>query len=150
TDDNEHYQATLAIHTGSFFSARPSIGSWVSYGLGTVNQNMPSFVVISPYLPYAGSLVWANDFLPAYHQGTRGLPGKVSIANLKRPTKEKGDLQALEFGLAEAFNRGHLARNPNNADLAARVRSFETAFKMQTEAPEVFDLSKESDKTLEL
>src|SRR5262245_10452294 len=56
TDDNEHYQATLAIHTGSFFFARPSLGSWVSYGLGTINQNLPSFVVIAPYLPYAGTL----------------------------------------------------------------------------------------------
>src|SRR5436190_20418555 len=111
TDDNEHYQATLAIHTGSFFSARPSLGSWVSYGLGTVNQNLPSFVVISPYLPYAGSLVWANDFLPAYHQGTRVLPGKEPIANLKRQTKEKGDLQELELDLATAFNRSHLKRN---------------------------------------
>src|SRR5947199_6044737 len=90
SDNNEHFQATLAIHTGSFFTARPSIGSWISYGLGTVNQNLPSFVVISPYLPYAGSLVWANDFLPAYHQGTRVLPGKEPIANLKRHVKEKG------------------------------------------------------------
>src|SRR4051794_3704855 len=62
TDDNEHYQATLAMHTGSFFQARPSLGSWVSYGLGTVNQNLPSFVALAPFTPYAGSLVWANDF----------------------------------------------------------------------------------------
>jgi len=150
TDDNEHYQATLAIHTGSFFQARPSLGSWVSYGLGTVNQNLPSFVVIAPYLPYAGSLVWSNDFLPAYHQGTRVLPGKEPIANLKRPLPEKSDLQALELDLAGAFNRQHLKRNYNDAELAARVRAFETAFKMQTEAPEVFDLAKEKDSTLAL
>src|SRR5262245_3142191 len=62
TDDNEHYQATLAIHTGSFFVARPSLGSWVSYGLGTMNQNLPSFIVIAPHLPYAGALGWHNDF----------------------------------------------------------------------------------------
>src|SRR5262245_27082352 len=60
TDNNEHFQASLAIHTGSFFLARPSIGSWISYGLGTFNQNLPSFVVIAPHLPYAGGLVWAN------------------------------------------------------------------------------------------
>ena len=76
TDNNEHYQATLAMHTGSFFFARPSLGSWVSYGLGTVNQNLPSFVVIAPHMPYAGTQVWANDFLPAYHQGTRVVPGQ--------------------------------------------------------------------------
>jgi hypothetical protein len=149
TDDNEHYQATLAIHTGSFFLARPSLGSWVSYGLGTVNQNLPSFVVISPYLPYAGSLVWASDFLPAYHQGTRVLPGKEPIANLRRPPSP-GDLQALELGLAGAFNRAHLARHKGDGELAARIRSFETAFRMQTEAPEVFDLSKEKGSTLAL
>src|SRR5262249_27118814 len=82
TDNNEHFQATLAIHTGSFFFARPSIGSWISYGLGTFNQNLPSYVVIAPFLPYAGGQVWANDFLPAYHQGTRVLPGAEPIANL--------------------------------------------------------------------
>jgi hypothetical protein len=149
TDDNEHYQATLAMHTGSFFLARPSLGSWASYGLGTVNQNLPSFVVIAPHLPYAGALVWANDFLPAYHQGTRVLPGKEPIANLKRPAQQ-GDLQGLELGLAEAFNRRHLARHRGDGELAARIRSFETAFRMQFEAPEVFDLAREKEQTLAL
>src|SRR6266542_3021920 len=85
TDNNEHFQATLAIHTGSFFQARPSLGSWLSYGLGTFNRNLPSFVVIAPNLPYAGSQVFANDFLPAYHQGTRVMPGGDPIPNLRRP-----------------------------------------------------------------
>src|SRR4029453_1755806 len=85
TDNNEHFQATLAIHTGSFFTARPSLGSWISYGLGTLNQNLPSFVVIAPNLPYAGTQVFANDFLPTYHQGTRVLPGNEPIPNLRRP-----------------------------------------------------------------
>ena len=149
TDNNEHFQATLAIHTGSFFFARPSIGSWVSYGLGTVNQNLPSFVVIAPQTPYAGSQVWANDFLPAYHQGTRVLPGKEPIPNVKRQAAG-ADLQELELGLAGALNRRHLERNGNDSDLAARIRTFETAFQMQFEAPEAFDLSKESDATLNL
>jgi hypothetical protein len=149
TDDNEHFQATLAIHTGSFFFTRPSLGAWLSYGLGTLNQNLPSFVVISPHLPYAGTQVWSNDFLPAYHQGTRVLPGREPIANLKQRTAP-AELQALELGLASAFNRSHLQRNGNDGALAARIRSFETAFKMQWEAPEVFDLSKETDETLRL
>jgi Protein of unknown function (DUF1501) len=156
TDDNEHFQATLAIHTGSFFFARPSLGSWVSYGLGTFNQNLPSFVVIAPNLPYAGTQVFSNDFLPAYHQGTRVVPGAEPIPNLKRKAAEaklklpERELQELELGLAQAFNRGHLKQHGNDSELAARVRSFETAFKMQFEAPEVFDLSKESDETLQL
>jgi hypothetical protein len=148
TDDNEHYQATLAIHTGSFFIARPSLGAWVSYGLGTINRNLPSFVVIAPHLPYAGSLVWSNDFLPAYHQGTRVLPGKEPIANLKRPAGTT-DLQQRELGLAGALNRAHLNKR-GGGELAARIRSFETAFRMQSEAPEVFDLARESTKTLAL
>jgi hypothetical protein len=160
TDNNEHFQATLAIHTGSFFQARPSMGSWISYGLGTFNQNLPSFVVIAPYLPYAGTQVFANDFLPAYHQGTRVMPGNEPIPNLRRPNPSpptplpkgaRGDrLQQLELGLARAFNDGHLRRNGNDSELAARIRTFETAYQMQFEAPEVFDLSRETNETLRL
>ena len=84
TSHSNHYQATLGMHTGSFAFARPSIGSWVSYGLGTENRNLPSFISIAPFLPYAGSLVWASDFLPAVHQGTLVVPGAVPIANVKR------------------------------------------------------------------
>jgi hypothetical protein len=149
TDNNEHFQATLAIHTGSFFFARPSLGSWVSYGLGTVNRDLPSFVVLAPHLPYAGTQVWANDFLPAYHQGTRVVPGKDPIPNLKR-RPESADLQEMELGLADAFNRAHLKRGGHDTELAARIRTFETAFRMQFKAPEAFDLSKETDETLKL
>jgi hypothetical protein len=146
TDNSEHFQATLGIHTGSFFFTRPSLGAWVSYGLGTLNQNLPSFVVIAPALPYAGTQVFANDFLPAYHQGTRVMPGSEPIPDLKRqPISES--LQDLELGLAGAFNRNHLKRNGNDSELAARIRTFETAFQMQFEAPEAFDLSKETDET---
>ena len=69
TDHNDHTQATQGIHTGSFSVARPSIGSWVSYGLGTFNQNLPSFVVLAPELPYAGTQVWSADFLPELPSG---------------------------------------------------------------------------------
>src|SRR5215203_6503664 len=89
SDDNEHYQATLAIHTGSFFFSRPSIGAWVSYGLGTENRNLPSFMVLAQHLPYAGTQVYANDFLPAYHQGVRVVPGPTPIADLDRRTPQE-------------------------------------------------------------
>src|SRR5205807_175080 len=144
-----HFQATLAIHTGSFFLARPSLGSWVSYGLGTVNQNLPSFIVIAPHVPYAGTQVWANNFLPAYHQGTRVIPGKEPIPNVRRQSATAG-LQELELGLAGALNRTHLRNNGNDSDLAARIKSFETAFQMQFEAPEAFDLSRETEATLRI
>jgi hypothetical protein len=149
SDDNEHYQATLAIHTGSFFFSRPSLGSWLSYGLGTMNQNLPSFMVLAPHLPYAGTQVYANDFLPAYHQGVRVVPGPTPIPNLDRRTPQ-AKLQQLELGLSESFNRRHAQQRPGDQDLSARIRTFETAFHMQTEARDVFDLSREPDHVLDL
>jgi hypothetical protein len=149
SNDNEHYQATLAIHTGSFFFSRPSIGSWLSYGLGTMNANLPSFIVLAPQLPYAGTLVYANDFLPAYHQGVRVVPGPNPIPNLERRTPQQR-IQELELGLAENLNRQHLERHAGQGELAARIRTFETAFHMQTEARDAFDLTKETDETLGL
>jgi hypothetical protein len=79
SDDNEHYNATLGIHTGSFFFSRPGIGAWVSYGLGTVNRNLPSFIVLAPQMPYAGLQIFNNDFLPAYHQGVRVIGAKSQL-----------------------------------------------------------------------
>jgi hypothetical protein len=148
-DHNDHFQATLGIHTGSVSFARPSVGSWVSFGLGTHNRNLPSFVVLAPQLPYAGSQVWSSDFLPACHQGTRVLAGSDPIPNLIRraPT---GELQQMELSLLERINRKHLGTRPAEPALEARIRSFETAFGMQREMPDVIDLSQESDATLKL
>jgi hypothetical protein len=148
-DDNDHFGATLGIHTGSVMFSRPSIGSWVSYGLGTVNQNLPSFVVLAPELPYAGGQVFGADFLPGAHQGTRIVPGGEPIPNMTRRS-ESADMQRGELDLLAEFNRRHLAGRPSDPSLAARIKSFETAFGMQQEAPEVFDLSKESDATHKL
>ena len=146
-DHNDHFQATLGIHTGSVSFARPSIGSWVSYGLGTDNQNLPSFVVLAPYLPYCGSQVWSSDFLPGCHQGTRVLAGPEPIPDLGRraPTQS---IQEMELGLLDQFNRKHQVGREANPALAARIKSFETAFGMQQSMPGVLDLSKESDSTL--
>lgn len=149
SNDNEHYNATLGMHTGSFFFTRPSIGSWVSYGLGTMNSNLPSFMVLAAQLPYAGTQVYGNDFLPAYHQGVRVVPGKVPIVDLERRTPQES-LQRLELGLAAALNERHLRQRGHDSELAARIRTFETAFHMQTEAREAFDITQESKETLEL
>ncbi len=147
--DNEHYNATLGMHTGSFFFSRPSIGSWVSYGLGTLNSSLPSFVALAPQMPYAGMQIFNNDFLPAYHQGVRVIGGKEPIANLDRRSREPG-LQELELDLADVLNNRHLSTRTGDTDLAARIRSFETAFHMQTEAQDVFDLNQEDEATLAL
>lgn len=148
-DHADHFQATLGIHTGSVTFARPSIGSWVSHGLGTVNQNLPSFIVLAPLTPYAGGQVWASDFLPGCHQGTPVTPGAEPIPNIRRRQPD-ASLQELELGLTQAFNRRHLAGRTEDSNLAARIKSFETAFGMQSAAPEAFDLSSETDATLQL
>ena len=149
SDHTNHYEATLGIHTGSFTFARPSIGSWVSYGLGTVNRNLPSFVVIAPQSPYAGGQVWGSDFLPGAHQGTLVVPGPEPVANIQRRAPSSR-LQEFELAAMARLNQRHLAARPDDPLLTARMKSFETAFGMQAEMPEVFDLSKETDATLQL
>ncbi len=146
--NGDHFGATLGIHTGSATFNRPSIGSWVSYGLGTFNKNLPSFMVIAPKIPYAGGQVWGSDFLPVLHQGTRIIPGQEPIAHMKRRTSDHQ--QRTELDLLEYFNRQHLKGREDDSNLGARIKSFETAFGMQAEAPEAFDLSGESDATLGL
>lgn len=149
SDHTNHYEATLGIHTGSFTFARPSLGSWLSYGLGTENRNLPSFVVIAPQSPYAGGQVWGSDFLPGSHQGTLVVPGAEPVANIKRRSSTE-QLQSLELELLAEQNEKHRASRLGDNTLAARIKSFETAFGMQMEMPEVFDLSSESDRTLEM
>lgn len=149
SDHTNHYEATLGIHTGSFTFARPSIGAWLSYGLGTVNRNLPSFVVIAPQSPYAGGQVWGSDFLPGMHQGTLVVPGAEPVANINRRVATNR-LQELELAALAKANQRHLASRSADPNLNARMRSFETAFGMQAEMPEVFDLSQESDETLNL
>ena len=148
-DSDGHDKATLAAHTGSAQFARPSWGSWVSYGLGSENANLPSFMVLAPAAPYAGAQTWGSDFLPACHQGTHVVPGPEPLANV-RPRVAADDLQRLELELLAARNRRHRDRAGADAELDARIRSFETAFGMQQAAPEAFDLSGETAETLAL
>ena len=129
--------------------AKRSIGSWLSYGLGTFNRNLPSFVVIAPQSPYAGGQVWGSDFLPGSHQGTLVLPGAEPVANIQRRAPNSR-LQEMELAMMAKMNQRHLDARPTDPLLSARMKSFETAFGMQAEMPEVFDLSKETDATLKL
>lgn len=148
SDHSNHYNATLGMHTGSFAFARPSIGAWVSYGLGTPNRNLPSFVAIAPHSPYAGGQVWAADFLPGCHHGTLVAPGPEPMRNI-RPRVSR-DRQELELAALAAANREHWEARDRDPALEARIRSFETAFGMQIAAPEAFDLASEDDATLKL
>lgn len=146
TSHSNHYNATLGMHTGSFNQSRPSIGSWLTYGLGTVNQNLPGFVVIAPRQTYAGTQVYASDFLPGAHQGTLVVPGGEPIRNVSPRTSTPQ--QELELQLLREFNEAHLAPRGADPALAARLHSFETAFRMQMAAPEAFDFSGETTETL--
>lgn len=146
TSHSNHYNATLGMHTGSFTFSRPSFGSWVSYGLGSENRNLPGFVVIAPQQTYAGTQVFASDFLPAVHQGTLVVPGAEPIANV-RP-RVPTDRQQLELQALQSFNRLHQQSRNTDATLTARMRSFETAFGMQMAVPDAFDFSKETAATL--
>ena len=146
SNHTNHYEATLGMHTGSFTFARPSMGSWISYGLGTLNRNLPSFIVLAPQTPYAGGQVWGSDFLPGTHQGTRVVPGSEPVANIQRRA-ESEELQRLELGLLARMNQRHRSGRGDDALLEARMQSFETAFGMQKEMPEVFDLSDETEST---
>jgi hypothetical protein len=148
-DHNDHFQAALGVHTGSVTVKRPSIGSWLSFGLGTENRNLPSFVVLAPYLPYGGAQVWSSDFLPGAHAGTRITGGSEPIADLKRRAPSDA-APRLEIDQLARYNKLHQQSRPGDPALAARIKSFETAYGMQSDMPEVFDFSKESDATLQM
>lgn len=148
TSHSNHYNATLGMHTGSFAFSRPSLGSWISYGLGSDNQNLPGFVVIAPRPTYAGTQVYASDFLPAAHQGTLVAPGAEPVANV-RP-RVPIDRQRVELAAIQELNQAHLDLREGDGDLTARMQSFETAFGMQMAVPEVFDFSRETTETLAL
>ena len=115
-ESDGHDKATLAAHTGSAQFARPSAGSWVSYGLGTENQNLPSFMVLGPAAPYAGSQTWGSDFLPACHQGTHLVPGKDPLPNIK-PQNSNLSLQQMELALRQKVNRTYLTEPSSDQQL---------------------------------
>jgi len=149
TDIVEHFQATLAMHTGSSTVPMPSIGSWVSYALGTFNPNLPPYVVLCEHLPYAGAQVFDSNFLPPMHQGVRIVPGDEPIPDLKSPIGS-ATLAQLEQRMLDDLNRVHAERRPDDLNLTARSASFATARGMMQAAPEVFDLTRETPETLTL
>ncbi len=149
TSHSNHYNATLGMHTGSFTFARPSLGSWVSYGLGSANRNLPTFVALAPAQSYAGGQVWDSDFLPAEHQGTWVIPGAQPVANIKRRVGTSR-LQELELAALRERNAAHLAERAGDPQLTARMMSFETAAGMQLAVPDAFDFTSETEATLAL
>ena len=147
TDIVEHFQATLAMHTGSSTVPMPSLGSWLSHGLGTANPNLPSYVVMAEHLPYAGAQGFDAQFLPPQHQGVRIIPGEDPIPNL-RPLPRSSALADLEQAMLQAVNQDHARRHPLDGNLRGRMQSFETARGMMREAPAVLDISAEDHEVL--
>ncbi len=155
-DSVAHGGAVLQLHTGSNTFTRPSMGSWVVYGLGTENQNLPAFITIKPGLSHGGAKNWSSGFLPAAYQGTAVGHGGVKIDDLKDPIeflRNAGltpDQQRYELDMIQKMNRRAAERWDHDPELEARIQAFELAFRMQTEAPEAFDLAGESPATLKL
>jgi hypothetical protein len=149
-----HGGASLKLHTGSDRFVRPSMGSWVTYGLGTENANLPGFITICPTLAHGGVKNWSSAFLPAYYQGTPlGVASQPSTnARLKYAVNPRSSLetQRVQLDLLRSMNESTLAGAPNEAELEARIRSFELAFRMQMEMPAVEDLADETQATRRL
>ena len=147
TDVPNHEPGLLLMNSGHQQPVRPSLGSWASYGLGTENQNLPSFVVLCPGRPVVGPQLWSNGFLPGQHQGTsvdtNHLEVDKLIANLRHPNMLPKQ-QRRQLDLISAINRLHQRERENDQRLEAQIRSMEMAFRMQTEAAEAFDVTQET------
>jgi len=145
-----HGGALLKMHTGSDNFIRPSIGSWLNYGLGTENQNLPGFVTICPTLGHGGANNWSSAFLPATYQGTpighSGIGSEKAMISHIKNAESTPELQRLQLDLLEQMNR-ETSHAKADSTLDSRINSFELAFRMQTAAPELQDISSESAAT---
>lgn len=153
TDNNNHPQALEQMHTGSFQFVRPSIGSWVLYGLGTENNNLPGFISLNPLKALGGSRYYASAFLPASYQATSiGESGKdiktATIENLTNPRLTTSG-QRRHLDLLQSMNRQFAAEQPGDTQLEGMIESFELAFRMQNELPHIMELSGETKETLD-
>ncbi len=155
-DSVAHGGASLQLHTGSNTFTRPSMGSWVTYGLGSDNQNLPGFITIKPSLAHGGAKNWSSAFLPAAYQGTAIGNAGMKIQDLTEPIEyltNKGltpEQQRYELDMLQKMNRQHAMVREYDGELEARIQAFELAFRMQTEAPEAFEIEKESEATKKL
>lgn len=148
-DSVNHPQSVYQMNTGSILTGRPSLGSWVSYGLGSENRNMPSFVVMLDQGAgiKGGPPAWGSGYLPATYQGTTVRSGKTPILHLDRPAEMTDERQRRLLDFVNQRNREHLDARLGDGELAARIEAYELAFRMQAEAPAVMDLSEETRAT---
>jgi hypothetical protein len=152
TENGNHPAAVFLMNTGVVIPGKPSVGAWLTYGLGTENQNLPAFVVLPDFrsLPFSGSQQWGSGFLPASYQGTvlrwKGDP----IYDLQPPPGVSAEAQAREMELLRAYNTSFTEQHPENAELQGRINSYELAYRMQSEVPGALDLAGESDQTKQM
>jgi len=151
-DNNNHGPAVYHTLTGNMFPGSASVGAWATYGLGSENQNLPGFIVLGDPrgAPIGGASVWGNGFLPAAYQGTLFRSGSTPIVDLKPRVDMTATNQRKELDLLRWLNEKHAAERSNNSELEARIASYELAFRMQTEAPELVSLAGETEATKKL
>src|SRR5205085_9405158 len=149
TQSNNHSPALFMMNTGATRMGYPCVGSWATYGLGSVSDSLPSFVVMSDPrnrgLPKGNALNWGAGFLPSVYQGTWLRPQGEPIDNLKRPAILSDERQRAQLDLIAELNRTTLEGSAIENEHSARVESFELAYRMQTAAPAAFDISREPD-----
>ncbi len=144
SESNDHVPALYQINTGIGRPGFPAAGAWVTYGLGSENQNLPGFVVLGNSAGVKGGPInWSSAFLPAAHQGTLFRPEGNPVLNLRRPAAVTAADQRAQLDLMARLNADHLRSRPGEPDLTARIESFELAYRMQAEAADLLDLAKE-------
>jgi len=148
-DNINHNGACLQMNTGEQAFSRPSLGSWLLYGLGSENRNLPGYVVLSPVQPAQGAPLWSSSFLSAEHQGTLVSDLRQPVGNLSN-AKWSSAQQRTQLDWLNDFNKQHVASRLEDSRLNARIESFELAFRMQREAPEAFDLKGEPESMKKL
>jgi hypothetical protein len=151
-DSPIHGSAMLMMNSGKILSGSPALGSWLTYGLGSENENLPGFVVMLDPTggPISGAKNWSSGYMPATYQGTVFRSEGAPILNLKPSDGMPEGLQRRLIDSIQTANRRHLAGHPGDEDLAARIASYELAYNMQTSAPEAVDLAQEDERTLAL
>ena len=152
SDGINHSAGVCQMNTGSILGGRPSLGSWVNYGIGSENQNLPAFVVMQDNSASVTNGVrnWSAGFMPALYQGIRIQGGTEPIPNLNTPEAISADLQKSKLRLINSVNKEFAARFPDRSELGARLASYEMAYRMQAEAPGVVDLTGETEATRKL
>ncbi|MDB4391603.1 DUF1501 domain-containing protein, partial [Akkermansiaceae bacterium] len=147
TESNNHSPALFMMNSGLPRMGNPCLGSWVTYGLGSESRDLPAFVVMSDPLnrglPKGAAANWGAGFLPSVYQGTWLKPKGDPIDNLNRPAHMDDAQQTRQLALLKKLNGGHLETRPGDAELEARIKSFELAYRMQTAAPKAFDIEQE-------